>query len=133
MPSDWLKANITPVFEKGSKHLAVNYRPISLTAVLCKILEHILHDIMAHLDANHILINSQHGFRRKFSCETQLINAIEEIGKALDNGKQTDVIIMDFSKAFDVICCTPSAINQHTGLLRYTWLPQGLANQFAYM
>ena len=70
MPSDWLKANITPVFEKGSKHLAVNYHPISLTAVLCKILEHILHDIMAHLDANHILINSQHGFRRKFSCES---------------------------------------------------------------
>ena len=55
MPSDWLKENITNVFKKGSKHLVVNYRPISLTAVPCKILEHIiLHDIMAHLDTNHI-------------------------------------------------------------------------------
>ena len=104
MPSDWLKANITPVFKKGSKHLAVKYRPISLTAVPCKILEHIvLRDIMGHLDTINILVNSEHGFRRKFSCETQLITTIEEIAKALDNGKQADHIIMDFSKAFDVV------------------------------
>ena len=79
-------------------------RPISLTAVPCKILEHIIfHDIMSHLDSNNILVNSQHGFRRKFSCETQLITAIEELAKALDHGKQSDLIIMDFSKAFDVV------------------------------
>ena len=58
---------------------------------------------MTHLDSNNILVNSQHGFRQKFSCETQLVTAIEEIAKALDNGKQTDLIIMDFSKAFDVV------------------------------
>ena len=58
---------------------------------------------MTHLDSNNILVNSQHGFGQKFSCETQLVTAIEEIAKALDNGKQTDLIIMDFSKAFDVV------------------------------
>lgn len=94
MPSDWLKANITPVFKKGSKHSAQNYRPISLTAVPCKILEHVIfHDIIAHLDSHNILVNSQHGFRRTFSCETQQITTIEEIAKALDNGKQPDLII----------------------------------------
>ena len=108
VPSDWLKANITPVFKKGSKHLAAIYRPISLTAVPCKILEHIIfHDIMAHLDSNNIPINSQNGFRRKFSCETQLITTVEKIAKAIDNGKQTDLIIMDFSKAFDIVPLIP--------------------------
>lgn len=104
VPSDWLKANVTSVFKKGSKHLVANYRPISLTAVPCKILEHIIfHNIMAHLDSNNILVNSQHGFRKKLSCETQLITTVEEIAKSLDNGKQSDLIIMDFSKAFDVV------------------------------
>lgn len=104
LPADWLKANITPVFKKGDKHQPANYRPISLTAVPCKILEHIIfHDIMAHLDSMNILIKSQHGFRRKLSCETQLVTTIEEIGRALDNGNQSDLIIMDFSKAFDTV------------------------------
>ena len=75
LPTDWLKANITrPVFKKDNKHNPANYRPISLTAVPCKILEHIdFHDIMAHLDSGNILIKSQHGFRKKLSSETQLI------------------------------------------------------------
>ena len=76
----------------------------SLTAVPYKILEHIVfHDIMTHLNFNNILVNSQHGFRRKFSCETQLITTIGEIAKALENGKRTDLILMDSSKAFDVV------------------------------
>lgn len=59
---------------------------------------------MTQLDSNNILVNSQHGFHWKFSCETQLVTAIEEIATwGLDNGKQTDLIIMDFSKAFDVV------------------------------
>ncbi|PFX15469.1 putative RNA-directed DNA polymerase from transposon X-element [Stylophora pistillata] len=104
LPADWQKANITPVSEKGDKHQPANYRPISLTAMPCKILEHIIfHDIMAHLDSMNILIKSQHGFRRKLSCETQLVTTIEEIGRALDNGNQSDLIIMDFSKAFDTV------------------------------
>ena len=104
LPDDWLKANITPVFKKGSKHLPENYRPISLTSVPCKILEHIIfHDIMSHLDFHNILVKFQHGFRRRLSCETQLVTMIEEVAKSLDKGKQSDLIIMDFSKAFDIV------------------------------
>ena len=104
LPSDWLKANITPIFKKGSKHLPVNYRPISLTAVPCKILEHIIfHDIMAHLESENILVKNQHGFRKKLLCEIQVITLIEEISRSLDSGQQSDPIIMDFSKAFDVV------------------------------
>jgi hypothetical protein len=50
-----------------------------------------------------ILIKMQHGFRRKFSCETQLIEFIDDVTKNFDNGQQTDCLIMDFSKAFDKV------------------------------
>ncbi|XP_068735705.1 uncharacterized protein [Montipora capricornis] len=58
---------------------------------------------MAHLESENILVKHQHGFRKKLSCETQLITMIEEISRSLDCGQQTDLIIMDFSKAFDVV------------------------------
>ena len=64
VPSDWKNANVTPIFKKGNKAAACNYRPISLTAVPCKIMEHVIyHHIMAHLEEHQLLVNFQHGFR----------------------------------------------------------------------
>ena len=104
LPKDWLTANICPVFKKGSKTTASNYRPISLTCVICKTMEHILyHHITAHLDQQNILEDYQHGFRKGRSCETQLIITIEEIAKSLDNRSQVDLLMLDFSKAFDTV------------------------------
>jgi len=63
VPGVWKCANVTPVLKKGSKKKACNYRPVSLTSVPCKILEHIIfHHTMGHLDAHHVLVNYQHGF-----------------------------------------------------------------------
>ena len=71
LPNDWLVANITPVFKKGDKKNSSNYRPISLTAICCKIMEHIVyHSIMDHLDNYNILHNYQYGFRQGHSSET---------------------------------------------------------------
>lgn len=96
LPADWCKAYVTPVFEKGDKSLAANYRPISLTCILCKVLEHILaSNIIKHLD--------EHGFREKRSCETQLIMLVEDLARSASVGKQTDLILLDFSKAFDKV------------------------------
>ena len=58
---------------------------------------------MGHLDAHHVLVNYQHGFRRGHSCESQLITIVEHIARNLDHGKQTDVLLLDFSKAFDTV------------------------------
>ena len=58
---------------------------------------------MDHLQLNNILINNQHGFRSGFSCQTQLISLIEDVSHALDNQLQTDLILLDFSKAFDTV------------------------------
>ena len=74
LPSDWKDANVTPVFKKGEHYDPANYRPVSLTSVCCKVLEHILtSNIMTHLELHGILCHQQHGFRRKRSCETQLL------------------------------------------------------------
>ena len=104
LPADWMKANVMPVFKKGDKSLAANYRPISLTCILCKVLEHILaSNIVKHLDGQGILYDLQHGFREKRSCETQLIMLIEDFARNASVGKQTDIILLDFSKAFDKV------------------------------
>lgn len=101
-PSDWRQANVTPIFKKGQKYLASNYRPVSLTCVCCKLMEHIVvSSISRHLDIHNILHERQHGFRAKRSCETQLLTFMDELAKGMTQGTQTDVIIMDFSKAFD--------------------------------
>ena len=104
IPKDWLTANITPIFKKGDRGDPSNYRPISLTSVCCKILEHIIHRyIMEHLNANRILDTNQFGFRVGHSCEQQLISMIEEIQSAMDCWHQVDVIFLDFQKAFDTV------------------------------
>ena len=104
LPADWMTANVMPVFKKGDKSLAENYRPISLTCILCKVLEHILaSNIIRHLDGQGILYDLQHGFREKRSCETQLIMLIEDLARSASLGKQTDIILLDFSKASDKV------------------------------
>ena len=90
------------MFKKGEKSSPSNYRPISLTCILFKILEHIItSNIVKHLDDNKILFDLQYGFRAKRFCETQLIVLVEELHQKA--GKQTNVILFDFSKAFDKV------------------------------
>ena len=85
VPSQWKKANIVPLFKKGSRSSPANYRPISLTSVLCKLCEHIIHcSIIHHLTDNNILSDAQHGFRKRRSCDTQLIITIDDLAKVLD-------------------------------------------------
>ena len=103
VPADWRTANVSPVYKKGLKSAAENYRPISLTSVCCKILEHIIARNMQHAEENNILYPLQHGFRKGRSRETQLIEFVDDISKNLQEGRQTDILSMDFAKAFDKV------------------------------
>jgi len=104
VPSDWNHANTTPVFKKGDQHHPKNYRLISLTCISCKLLEHILaSNMMKHLESNNILFEFQHGFRANRSCESQIISMIHQLTYNKDKNIQTDLIIMDFAKAFDKV------------------------------
>ena len=102
IPKERSLENIRPLSKKGDSSLASNYCPVSLTCVPCKLLEHIVwSNIMAHLDENKLLSDRQHAFRKRHSCETQLITAINYWAKILVNGWQVDTFILDFEKAFD--------------------------------
>jgi hypothetical protein len=104
VPDDWKTANITPIFKKGEKYRAENYRPVSLTCICSKLMEHVMaSQLMSHLDKHNILHSLQHGFRAKLSCETQLLEFADDIFKSLRDNSQSDVVIMDFSKAFDKV------------------------------
>ena len=104
LPNVWLKANVSSVFKKGKKDLAENYRPISLTSVISKLLEHVIcKAILCHLENNDILTNLNHGFRSGYSCETQLLVTSHDLLKSQDKGIQVDMAILDFSKAFDTV------------------------------
>ena len=104
LPTEWCRAKVTPVFKKGDKSSAANYRPISLTCILCKVLDHIMAShLVKHLDKHDLLYDLQHGFREKRSCETQLTMLFENLAKNTSAGKQTDLILLDFSKAFDKV------------------------------
>ena len=104
IPEDWRYANVTALFKKGDRFKASNYRPVSLTCLCCKLQEHILtSNILKHLDTYNILTDCQHGFRARRSCETQLVTLAHELAQSMDKGKQQDMIILDFSKAFDKV------------------------------
>ena len=95
-PDDWKQAKVAPIFKKGGCSTAANYRPISLTSVCSKILEHIIHSqIMRHLDIHQILSDQQHGFRKKRSCGSQLILTVQDLAAALDKNEQMDAILLD--------------------------------------
>ena len=109
VPDDWRQANVAPVFKKGEKYDAANYRPVSLTCICCKTLEHIIvSKINKQLALESILADCQHGFRSQRSSETQLVqfyhDLVRNLDRAVNSGhKQTDVIVMDFAKAFDKV------------------------------
>ena len=104
LPSDWLTANVTPIFKKGARSSPNNYRPVSLTSVSCKLLEHIFYSqIVTHLDENNFFSAAQHGFLKGRSCETQLLNTSRDFATSLNCKGQTDAIVLDFKKAFDSV------------------------------
>jgi hypothetical protein len=103
-PSQWKRANITPVFKNNKQNDVTNYRPISLLNVISKCMERCVYKhIHNHLLDNDILTTCtcQSGFTKGDSAVDQLINITNNFGKALDSGKEVWVVFCDISKAFD--------------------------------
>ena len=104
LPKDWKNAHITPIFKKGSRNFASNYRPISLTSIICKIMESIIKDtVLCHLTENQLLTKSQFGFIPGRSATIQLLSYLDNSINSIVNGKVTDTIYFDFAKAFDTV------------------------------
>ena len=104
LPQEWKDAMVTPIYKKGAKSTAGNYRPVSLTSVVCKVTESIIRDqVMKHLVNNELLTSSQHGFVAGKSCTTQLTECIDLWTKIIQKGGYLDVVYLDFAKAFDKV------------------------------
>ena len=100
VPSEWKEANITSLLKKGSRNKPEIYRPVSLTSVVCKLLERLIRDDhMVEFLVKHKLINtSQHELLKARSCLTNLLCFLEEIAKWVDDGLPVDVVYLDFRK-----------------------------------
>ena len=105
VPFEWKETNIIPLFKKGSRNKSETYyRPVSLTSVICKLLERLIKDHMVDFLVRHKILNSsQHGFLKARSCLTNMLCFLEEITKWIDEGSPVDIIRLDFQKAFDKV------------------------------
>lgn len=104
LPQSWNEAIVTPIFKKGSRLQASNYRPISLTSNVSKIMEKIIAIQLRDFALRHSLIPaSQHGFTPGRSTSTNLLLAVNDWTNRLDEGQPIDVIYLDFAKAFDKV------------------------------
>ena len=102
VPKDWKNGRISAIHKKGNRKLASNYRPISLTCILCKCMESIIRShIVQHMKLNKLFSSKQYGFISGRSTVLQLLNVMDIWTKALDDDQQIDIIYMDFQKAFD--------------------------------
>ena len=104
MPNEWRFSNIVPIHKGGSYSSPSNYRPISVTSSVCKILERIIHcKILCYMNVNGLLSSSQHGFLPRRSCLTAHLEFLHDITALLDSGTCVDVVYFDFIKAFDSV------------------------------
>ena len=104
MPEDCRKANVTPIFKKGKKEDPGNYRPLSFTSVLGKVMEQfILDDMSKQIDENKVIMSSQHGFTKGKSCLNNLIVFYDGMISRVDEGRAVDVVYLDFTKNFDTV------------------------------
>lgn len=104
IPLDWKLANVNALFKKGSKKEPGNYRPISLTSQICKMMERLIkNEIVDYLESNKLIQDSQHGFRKGRSCLTNVLEFLQFTSNKVDRREPVDVIYLDFQKAFDTV------------------------------
>ena len=104
IPKEWRQARIVPICKKGARCEPGNYRPVSLTSQVCKVMERLVKSaIMDHLEENELLTRHQHGFRKGKSCQSNLLEVLEDWTVVIDDGHGVDVLFLDFQKAFDSV------------------------------
>ncbi|KAA3674376.1 uncharacterized protein DEA37_0000744 [Paragonimus westermani] len=125
LSSAWKEVTVTPIFEVGDQHSPASYRPINLTSIPCKIMEHLLkRAILNHFLSNNLLSFTQHGFPPNRSCITNMLSFMDSLTRAEGNGLILDANFFDFAKAFDRVPHGPlkhklEAYGIHGGVLRW--------------
>ena len=133
LPAEWLQSIITPIFKKGAASDPGNYRPISLTATMCKLMESIVKDqLLTYLSDKGLINKHQHAFIKNHSTATNLLECLNDWLVSLHSKKRADVVYVDFSKAFDSIVTSKLLLKLEcygiSGLL-LTWIKCFLSNR----
>lgn len=105
MPQEWKQGTVVPIFKEGERSDPRNYRPVSLTSVVCKIMESLIAKYVRRKweERGGWLSKEQHGFRPGHSCESQLVGLSQDLIDALDKKQEIDCVFIDFEKAFDKV------------------------------
>ena len=104
IPNIWKKARVTAIHKKKNKKLACNYRPVSLTSIVCKVMETIVRDhIVEYMKKESLFSDRQYGFISGRSTTLQLLAVLDLWTEAIEDGYPIDAIYMDFRKAFDTV------------------------------
>ena len=108
LPKQWKEGTVRALHKKGKKNVCSNYRPVSLTSVVCKLLESLLikRCLLKYLESNNKIVSNQYGFRPGYSCCSQLLNVMEDFTDFMDSSLDFDCIYLDFAKAFDRVSHT---------------------------
>ena len=130
-------AKVVPLHKGGSRTDITNYRPISLLSCFSKIFEKVMQArLVNHLKTRNILYESQYGFRAGHSCEHAILEAQNKIHRALENKQVTALLLLDFSKAFDMVDSEVLLHKlEHYGVrgLCHTWFKSYLTNRRQYV
>lgn len=137
VPDTWKIARVTPIFKSGDSSMPSNYRPISLTSIPCKLLEHIISSaVMTYLTEQNYFIPNQHGFQRGRSCETQLFELVTDLHYAVHASTIIDAVFIDLAKAFDKV--PHSRLLMKLDCLKInrnvtTWINNFLCNRYQFV
>ena len=104
IPKDWKWAYVSPIYKKGPRTNAEKYRPISLTSILCKLMECFVRErVMKHILEKKLFSTKQYGFISGRSTILQLLSYLDKCVKTIVDGGVVDTIYLDFAKAFDTV------------------------------
>jgi hypothetical protein len=137
VPNVWKVAKIVPILKKGNPLKVCNYRPISLTSTISKVMERIINDhITSHLSTHNLIGLHQFGFRKHCSTITQLIQCHSDWTSAINDGSSVDVIYLDYAKAFDSVVHSKLLLKLDSYGIRgslLAWIRNFLSDRFHYV
>ena len=107
IPLAWKTSIIAPIFKKDLPSNPKNYRPVSLTSVFCKLMERVVvKELLSYLSQHNLISKNQHGFLKRLSTCTNLLECMNDWTVLIDSGSQVAVAYVDFARAFDSVTHT---------------------------